>query len=374
MIIEKNKILFVGNTAWSMYNFRRCVFIDLLQSGYDVIVVSPKDAIYQEKIIQLGCRFVPISIDAKGTNPLADLKLLFSLKKILKVEKPNICFFYTIKPNIYGSMVASQLNIPHIAVTTGLGYSFFEKGLVSNVVKWLYKVALRKALQVWFLNKDDRAAFLNTKIIKESKAFILKGEGIDLSHFSIAPYPQDDITFILMARMLWDKGVKKFVDAAKIVKEKYPKVKFELLGFIGVDNPNAIPETQINDWVKEGVVDYLGVTDDVRPFIAKSSCVVLPSHYGEGVPMCLLEGAAMARPLITTNSVGCKDVVDHGKTGWICAPQNISDLADVMEKIVLSSFDQRQQMGQAGREKMETEFDMKLIIEQYREAITKFVV
>jgi len=363
-----NKIIFVGNTAWGMYNFRKNVFSALLGSGYKIIIISPEDTTFQKKLTNLGCYCKSIKMDAKGLNPIKDLILLFSLYKILKREKPSMCFFYTIKPNIYGSIAATLLKIPHIAITTGLGHTFLKKGIISKIVRCLYRIAFIKTLQVWFLNKDDKEAFLSSRIIKEHKAFLLKSEGVDLSYFPKTSQPQD-ISFILISRMLWNKGVGIYVDAARVLKKKYPHVTFNLLGFVGVNSPNAISVNQINNWEDQGIIKYLGVTEDVRPFIAQSSCVVLPSYYGEGIPMCLLEGAAMAKPLITTYSVGCKDVVDDGVTGLICAPKDVDSLIEVMEKTMLLPIYQRQQMGEAGRRKMENEFDITLIVQQYKKQL-----
>ena len=294
------KILFSSNTAWSMYNFRRPILLFFLQQGCEVLIVAPFDNKVTFKIEALGCKVLPIDIEAKGNNPLKDLCTCYHYRQIMIKEKPDYCFFYTIKPNIYGSMAAASLGIPYTPVTTGLGYTFLVDNLISKVAKTLYKFAFRNSPSVWFLNQDDAESFVSNRIIRSDQVHILPGEGIDLSRFMMAEEPEE-ISFLLVARMLWDKGVGVYVDAARLLKRKYPDVRFKLLGFLGVDNPQAIAKEQMDEWVKEGVVDYLGATTDVRPFIQNSTCIVLPSFYREGIPFTLMEGAASGRPLVATN-------------------------------------------------------------------------
>ncbi len=367
--MTKKTILFSGNTLWSMYNFRRVLMADFVQKGYNVVVVAPEDE-FKSKIEAIGCKFIPIKIAAKGVNPLQDFFVFLSYLKIFRKINPDFCFFYTIKPNIYGSLAARFLKIKYIPITTGLGYIFLNNDIVSKIAKSLYKIAFNGANQVWFLNQDDYTEFLNGKIINEENGYVMKsGEGIDLSIFSISSQPET-ISFLLMARMLWDKGVGIFADAARELKKKYPTVEFNLLGFIGVDNPSAISKEQINAWGKEGIVNYLGVTDDVRPYIEKAACVVLPSYYREGIPFSLLEGATMGKPLITTNTVGCKEIVDDKINGYLCNPKDVESLYEVMEKIILMPKEERMQMGLAGRKKVEKQFNVQTVINQYHTIIS----
>ncbi|MDR2449814.1 MAG: glycosyltransferase family 4 protein [Prevotellaceae bacterium] len=369
-MISKKTILFSGNTLWSMYNFRKAILEDFIKNNFNVVVVAPEDE-FVAKIQAMGCTFIPIKIAAKGVNPVHDFLIFISYLKIFKKIRPDFCFFYTIKPNIYGSLAARLLNLKHVPVTTGLGYIFLNNGIVSRIVKRLYKIAFRKAKQIWFLNQEDYTEFLNEKIINPYQGYVLKsGEGIDLKRFFASPQP-NSVSFLLMARMLWDKGVGLFVEAAEVLKQEYPDVQFNLLGFIGVDNPSAIPKKQINKWEKGGIINYLGVTNDVRPFIDKSSCVVLPSYYREGVPLCLLEGAAMAKPLITTDAVGCRETVDDGINGFICKVKDAKSLQEAMRKIILMSKEKRLQMGLSGRKKIERVFDVRKTIEKYYQIISE---
>lgn len=363
------KYIFAGNTAWGMYNFRKPILQFLVNREDEVVVITPKDNTYQNQLTSIGCKCYTINIEAKGSNPIKDLKTMWQIRNILKKEKPDCCFFYTIKPNIYGSLAAASLSIPYIPITTGLGYIFLIDNWVSKIAKFLYRLAFRKAKQVWFLNQDDVDAFKRENLIEENKISILKGEGIDVNRFEVH-HNNKEISFLLIARMLWDKGVGEFVEAARMLKSKYPNVKFKLLGFLGVDNPSAISKEQMDKWIEEGIIEYLGTTKDVRPFIYDATCIVLPS-YREGISFSLMEGAAAAKPLIATNAIGCKDVIDDGITGFLCKIKDSKDLADKMEKMTLMLEKDRIRMGLRGREKMKNEFDIKMVIEKYIKTLDK---
>lgn len=368
------KILFSGNTAWSMYNFRRKIFEFCINSGIEVLVTAPEDNIFSKKITEMGCKFIPVNLSRKGTNPIKDYNLYLSYKKILKEEKPDGCFFYTIKPNIYGGMAAGKLGVPFITITTGLGYIFNNDSIVSRIAKKLYKISFRKAQKVWFLNTDDINSFISENIIPDNKAMLLKGEGIDTEFFSVSDVKNEKFSFIMISRILWDKGVGIYADAARILKKKYPEVEFKLLGAIDRNNPMGIPESTIREWHNEGVVNYMGEVQDVRPYINSSSCVVLPSFYREGIPFCLMEGAASGKPLITTDNVGCREVVRDAYNGFICKTKDTESLTDAMEKMIKLPYDERIAMGKNGREFMKNEFDIKLIIEEYRKAIHNYFI
>lgn len=365
-------IVLSGNTAWSMYNFRGGLIKKLCGIGYKIFVVAPADAYYTPRIELLGAVFVNIDLEAKGTNPLKDLVLIKKYIKIFRNIKPDIVFSYTIKPNIYGSFAAQYLDIPCIAITTGLGYTFLNNNIVSKIAKLLYKVAFKRVKQVWFLNNDDFESFIQYDIIHKNKGFVINGEGVNLERFEKSNNQTDNVIFLLMCRMLWDKGVGEFVEAAGKLKDKYPSTKFELLGFMGVDNPSAISKTQMDIWQREGNITYLGSTDNVVPYIMDSSCVVLPS-YREGVPITLLEAASMCKPIITTDNVGCRVTVDDGVTGFMCAAKDVDSLSSAMEKIILMTPKERQMMGENGRRKMEKEFDEKIILNHYIDVLDNLI-
>ena len=225
------RIVFAGNTAWGMYNFRGKLMKRLLTLGHEVIVIVPYDE-YIHELSKLGLKVETVKLKAKSLNPWFDLRLLIQYYKFLAKLRPDICFFYTIKPNIYASIAASLLKIPHIAITTGLGYAFLSKNMISKIVKVLYKIAFMKTNEVWFLNKDDMDIFRKAGIVSESKIGLFPGEGLDMDRYSnkeLCPLPVD-ISFLLISRMLYDKGVEVFVRAAETLKRKYPNVTFKFLG------------------------------------------------------------------------------------------------------------------------------------------------
>jgi glycosyltransferase involved in cell wall biosynthesis len=370
-----------------LYNFRAGLIRALVDAGYEVVVAAPPDD-YSVRLKDLGCRYVPLPMSNKGTNPFSDLWLLVRFWWLLRQEQPSVFLGYTIKPNIYGSIAAHGLDIPVINNIAGLGAVFIKDTLLTKLVKRLYKFSLSKSCTVFFQNEDDRAMFVEAGLVPASITDRVPGSGVDLAKFAYQA-PSDKfgldqvdehvgldilgsqavrvdhkVSFILIARMLFDKGIGEYVEAACLIKARYPQAEFNLLGFLDVQNPAAISRSQMNEWVSEGVVNYLGTTDDVRPYINTTDCVVLPS-YREGVPRSLLEAAAIGRPIITTNAVGCKEVVDDGVNGYLCQPRDAADLAKKIEKMLLLSREQRTEMGLRGRVKVEREFDERVVIGKY---------
>jgi len=232
----------------------------------------------------------------------------------------------------------------------------------------MYHIALKKASQVWFLNKDDKLLFEQRSLVDKDKAYLLNGEGIDTDHFAYAPIDYSKRSFILVARLLFDKGVREYYEAARKLKKKYPQVSFKILGFLNVENPMAVSKNQIWEWAESGVIEYLGFANDVRPLIKDSTCVVLPS-YREGMSITLMEGAAMGRPLIATNIPGCKDLINEDETGYLCAVKDSNDLAAKMELIINLDKDKLSQMSLKSREKIFKEFDIANILPKYEDVI-----
>lgn len=367
------RIVFAGNTAWGMYNFRGKLMKRMLTYGHEIVVIVPNDE-YIHKLTELDFKVEIVNLKAKSLNPLADLRLLIQYYKLLAKLKPDICFFYTIKPNIYASIAASLLKIPHIAITTGLGYTFLSVNMIAKFVKLLYKVAFLKTNEVWFLNKDDMDIFRKANIVSESKTRLLLGEGLDMDRYSekeLCPLPVN-ISFLLISRMLYDKGVEVFVKAAESLKEKYPNVTFKLLGMRGVKNPSAIPDEIMDKWIDEKNVIYLGETRDVIPFINDCTCVVLPS-YREGIPFVLLEGASLQRPIITTNVVGCKEVINDGYNGFICEQKDVDSLALAMEKVINAPIEELIMMWENGRDLVQRKYSLDIVFKQYIETISRYL-
>lgn len=365
-------LVFSGNNAWGMWNFRSKLVKYFIDEGYRVTITAPYDKVYFEKFEKIGCTTYDVPINAKGINPITDIRLILNYRKLLRIIQPDLSITYTIKPNIYASIAAESLGIKYLPVTTGLGYTFLTKGIISKIAHMLYKYAFRKAEQVWFLNKDDIASFKEAKLIAEEKIVQLYGEGVDTEYFSTSTLPNNEPVFLFIGRMLKDKGVIEYVDAARILKKKYPAARFQLLGAVWLDNPAAITKQEIHYWENEKIVEYLGCTSDVRPYIEEAMCVVLPS-YREGVPCTLMEAASMARPIIATDVPGCHEVVIDGDNGFLCNVKDAEDLASKMEKTILMSQENRINMGVNGRIRMIEKFDIKNVIAQYKTAINALI-
>ena len=371
------RITLVCNTAWAIHTYRRGLLRMLVAHGVQVTVLAPRDRTF-EPLAAMGCRCVELPVASKGTNPRDDLKTLVALYREYRANRPDLVFHYTIKPNIYGSIAAQGARVPSIAVTTGLGYVFIQKSRTAQVAKRLYRFAFRFPREVWFLNQDDRQAFIDQDLLAHpERARLLHGEGVDLDEFPFTPparghtHPAtgtDGFFFILIGRLLWDKGVAEYVDAARRLRARFPHARFQLLGAVGADNPSAISRAEVEAWQREGVIEYLGETHDVRPAIANADCVVLPS-YREGVPRTLMEASAMGRPIVATDVPGCREVVENGVTGLLCEVKSADSLAQQLERMLVSSDETRAQMGLRGREKVAREFDENGVVARYKDTI-----
>lgn len=366
----RKKVLISINTAWNIYNFRSGLIRALINHGYEVVAVAPHDE-YAPRLAELGCRFIPMPMESNGTNPRRDLMLLVRYFRMLRAERPLVFLGYTVKPNVYGSLAAHVLRIPVVNNIAGLGTTFINNGFLTRIVKLLYRTSLRRSRRVFFQNAEDQELFTRSGLVRPESTDRLPGSGMDLGRFqpaSSVPGERGPFVFLLVARMLKDKGVEEFVEAARLVRSRFDTVRFELLGFVDAANPNSVPMERIRSWENEKVVHYLGRTDDVRPYLSGAECVVLPS-YREGVPRSLLEAAAMARPIIATDVAGCRDVVDDNVNGLLCRPRDPLHLAEKMMEMMTLSSEKRQQMGMAGRRRIETEFDERLVIQKYLEVI-----
>lgn len=364
------------NTTWNIVNFRSGLVQALVDNGFDVVALAPPDR-FVEKLENMGVRFCALPVDNKGTNPFSDAGLLLRYLKLLRRERPCAFLGFTIKPNIYGSLAAHLLGIPVINNVSGLGTAFSANGPLRYVVETLYSVAFRRSQRVFFQNGEDQAVFTHKGLVNSERTILLPGSGVDLDRFAPLPLPEHTtapVKFLLFGRLLYDKGVVEFIEAARMLRAEKEPTNFAILGFADVDNPRAIPRAVIDKWCAEGVVEYLGTSDDVRPTIEAADCVVLPSYYPEGTPRSLLEAAALARPVITTDMAGCRRTVDAGVTGLFCRPRDAADLAKCMRQIIAMSPIARREMGLAGRRKIEREFDERLVIHSYLEALNECLV
>ncbi len=366
-------IVLSSNSSFSLWNFRLELMEALKEKGFKVIALAPKDAASQNLAAKFS--FVELkNLDRKGKNPLKELRLLVEYLRHFRHLKPDLVINFTIKPCIYGSLACSILGTPYICVITGLGFAFIRETFLTKIVSTLYKLSLRKAKKVMFLNPDDMEEFLKRRLLKNGQAMLLPSEGVNTEKFSPAlceavPKPKKPV-FLMIARMLWDKGVGELAQASKILKEKGYDFEVWLLGPIDKGNPSTVEEERIKEWEKAGLVRYLGATEDVRPFICQSSCVVLPS-YREGAGRSLLEAMAMGKPIITTDSPGCREVCLDGINGFLVKPRDAESLAQAMEKFLGLSEKEREEMGKRGRALVLEKFDVKKVVEFYFKVIEK---
>ena len=372
------KIAIVVNNSWYAWNMRANLGFAFQKAGFEVVFICPYDK-YSENIKEYF-EYVDIEINSKGTNPIEDLKTIYRYYKTYKEVKPDIVLQYTIKPNIYGTIAASMLSIPTINNIAGLGTLFIKQNFVTLIAKWLYKFSQKKATKIFFQNQDDFKMFVDDGLVEKEKCDVLPGSGVDVEKFKPVEKEDDGVCrFLLIGRMLWDKGVGEYVEAARLIKslelkiESCSDVEFGLLGELGVANLTAIGQEQMNTWVNEGVIKYLGKSDNVSEEIAKVDCVVLPS-YREGTPRTLLEAASMAKPIVTTDVPGCRNVVDDGINGYLCEVRNTQDLVNKMEMMLSLSEEERKVMGKAGRKKIVKEFDEKRVINKYLKAIEGILI
>ncbi len=366
----KKKIAFVGNSAKTMYNFRFGVIKSCMDADYDVTVIAVPD-FDTTRYTNAGIHFIPITIDSHGTHIWNDLSTLRQLYKIYRQQHFDLIFHFTIKPVIYGSIAARLLKVKYIDVITGLGIVFINHTWITKVVERLYKHVLQAACECWFLNDDDRQLFLHKRLITPNKTRLLPGEGVNTTLFTPTTNTSPDLSFLYCGRLLVEKGVCEYAEAARIIRTKYPDVTFNILG--GFDTSSAISPHTIQQWVDEGIINYLGETTNVIPYVANTSCVVLPSSYREGVPRSLMEAAAMEKPIITTNTAGCRDVVREGINGYLCKVKDVDSLVACMEKIITLTSQEREAMGQKGREFIVKNYDERIIINIYHKTLHQYL-
>lgn len=366
-------ILMTVNAAWNIWNFRRALVEALIAEGHKVTVLAPPDDSVNE-LEQLGCFFEPLEMNVKGLNPYDDLILLRRFRQIFLKLQPDLILSYTIKNNTIGAIAAKAVRVLFIPNVTGLGTAFLSGGVLRFFAESLYRIAFRNLPVIFFQNEEDRDLFMKRSLVHDAQARLLPGSGINLHRFSPTEPPAEgsSLIFLMIGRLLKDKGVIEFVEAARRVKRSSFGVSFQLLGSIDAQNRTALSAKTVQAWVDEGIVDYLGSTKDVRPNIAAASCIVLPS-YREGAPRTLIEAGAMARPVIASDVAGCRSVVEKGVTGFLCAPRNVTSLAETMIKFIDLSYAERLRMGQEGRKRMEKEFDEKFVIAAYRDAIASLI-
>lgn len=359
-------IMLSANSFWNIVNFRTGLVDALAADGIRVVIAAPDADLNWAR--ERNAEAVRIEIDRSGLSPMRDGKLIADYLGLFRKFRPDFYLGFTPKPNIYGSFAAGLAGVASIPNVSGLGTAFIKGGLLSSFLSLLYRIAFRKCPVVMFQNPDDIALFRSQRIVREDQARLLPGSGVDLKHFSPASLPRGEPRFLLVGRLLGDKGVRELVAAARILKSSHPGWRFQLLGEVDEGNRTGIQTEELQAWVGEGVVEHLGHSADVRPHIAAATSVVLPS-YREGLPRSLLEAAAMARPLIATDVPGNRQLVSHETNGLLCAVRDPASLAEAMERVGSLEADKLEEMGRQARALVEREYSQERVIQAYLEVL-----
>lgn len=333
------KIIVLASLAESLINFRGPLIREFVKAGHEVYGCAPGgNPDIAKKLACIGALYRPTTLERTGMNPVRDARSLLDLRRLIKEIGPDVILSYTIKPVIFGSICARSAGVKRIySIITGLGFAFsgetFKQRAVNCLVTPLYRLALSLNEKVFFQNPDDRELFIEKSIIPDRrKTVLLNGSGVDMDRFAPAPCKTDPISFLLIARLIKDKGIFEFVEAATLLKSRHPEVSFRVLGPFET-GPAGIKESQMDEWMSSGVIEYLGETDDVRPYIAGASVYVLPS-YREGVPRSVLEAMAMGRPVVTTDAPGCRETVKEGENGFMVPVKDSRALGAAMERFI----------------------------------------
>ena len=361
------RIVILASYAPSLVNFRLDLIRDLIAAGHEVIAAAPgDDTDVDETLRGIGARYEPIVMDRAGVNPLSDVRSLSSLVGLFRRIKPDLVFAYTIKPVIYGLLAARLAGVQRrFGMITGLSYALMggdgmKRRLLKALTVGLYRRALVGADAVIFQNASDLAVFTGHEMTQPGqKTVVVDGSGVNLETFSAAPLPEGPPTFLLMARLLADKGIREFADAARRLKKDHPEWRFQILGPLDV-TPTAINKSEVEAWQEQGVIDYLGATKDVRPYLRACSAFVLPSYYPEGLPRSILEAMAIGRAIITTDRPGCRETVIAGENGYLVPAGEVEPLADAMAQLAEEPGRLRA-YGEASRSLAERRFDVRLI-------------
>ena len=380
----KKTVLFLVNHDVVIYNFRLELVERLIADGHEVHISSP----YGERIddlVKLGSKYHEIDIARHGMNPIADGMLLLKYIRLVKKVKPDIIFGYTIKPNIYGALAARFCGVPFVANITGLGTAVENPGLAQKITVALYKVAFKKVQRIFFQNTENRQFFIDRNLFADKHA-ILPGSGVNLDRFSPLPYPDEDdgIHFVFISRIMREKGIEQYLAAAKHfaslchpsdggnlsvesldhtslrAERSNPKTTFHICGFCEQEY-----QSQLEELTKKGVIVYHGMVRNIREILKNVHCTIHPSFYPEGISNVLLESCASARPIITTDRSGCREVVEDGVNGFMVKQRDSQDLIEKIEKFLALTHEEKKQMGLAGRAKVEREFDRQIVVEAY---------
>lgn len=371
---QRRKILFCDNVLWGLVNFRGCVIRHFVQQGDEVILVAPQDAESIMKVdIPQGVRYIPVRLDRCSRNPLADLAYCVSLYRIYRRERPDYIFHYTIKPNVYGSLAARMVGISCTGMVAGLGYGLLADSMLSRLLSVMYRYAFKYVSSVFVLNQYNYQFLLDHKFCTRAQLRLFRGgEGVDLQAY---PYVREQsgspVVFLMIGRVLYDKGYREYVEAARIVHRQFPQARFQLLGMLDETYPAHVDEDELRRDVAEGVIEYLEATNDVMPYLGRSGVVVVLPSYSEGLSRSLMEACAVGRPIITTDIPGCRETVDNGRNGFLVKARDARSLAEGMIRYLGLTDEQRQAFSRHSRRKAEETFDVRQVIKEYEQDLSK---
>lgn len=354
------KILILCNSCVGLYKFRKELLIELKNNQYDIYVSTPFDNLETIKLLkEIKVKLIKTKIDRRGMNLLKDIILLFKYLVIFFKVKPNVILTYTIKPNLYGGVIARFLNIPYVMNITGLGTAIEIKSKLQKVLLLFYKVVIKKCSMVFFQNKNNQDFFLQNIFPKNYK--LIPGSGVNLQEYKLEEYPNDKIVkFLFVARIMKEKGIEFYLEVAKKIKTKYPNTEFHICGFCEENYKEVIDEL-----VNKKVVIYHGQVNDMKKIYKKIHCIVHPTYYPEGISNVLLEAAATGRGIITTNRPGCQEVVDDYITGFLIKEKDIGDLYEKVEKFIQLNYEEKKKIGLQARKKVENEFNRDIVVNTY---------
>lgn len=358
------RVLLMANRDFVLYNFRLELIEMLLQKNYEVLICLP----YGEKVDKMtamGCSFVPVEIDRRGKNPLRDLKLIQSYRRIFRQMQPDMILMYTTKVCIYAGMVAGKMGIPYLMNISGLGTAVEYEGLMQRFMIHIYKKAARHARCLFFQNAENQSFFRKHHMYKGTEVLI-PGSGVNIKHWYLMPYPDDSsgVEFVFIARIIQEKGIEEYLAAAKQIRQEYPDTVFHVIGPC-----DGNYQTILKEYSEKKIIQYHGEVQDTRPYLKRVHCTIHPSYYPEGISNVLLESAACGRPVITTDRSGCRDTVEEGVTGFVCEQRNKEQLIACVRRFLQMDNGERRKMGLAGRRKVEREFDREIVTRAYMEEI-----
>jgi galacturonosyltransferase len=368
--IEGSRILktvcMVANDSTFIYNLRREIIQRFMDKGY-VIHLICQNLMHVDDLKKMGCRIHSIKVERHSVNPFNDLRLYQTYKDILKQIQPDVVFTNNVKPNVYCGKACGILHIPYIVNVCGLGTPLEKSGIMQKLLCAMYKEGVKKAFCVFFQNSENQQFFIDHNILS-GRYRLLPGSGVNLQEFKVLPYPNNkSIHFMFIARIMKEKGIDQYMDAAKVISTEYPNTVFHVIG--GCDDNSYLDKLEVAQ--KEGYIKYHGQQSNILSFLRISSCTIHPTYYPEGMSNVLLESAACGRPIITTNRSGCREIINDGINGFICKQKDSEDLVKQIKKFLSLSWEQRRKMGLLGRKKIENKFDRQLVADIYNDEINK---